>query len=99
MGIMSPLPWYLFLQSVKYIMFDHANADRTEIRKAKCLCHHDLRSPSHHYHGSIDHSCPWGTGVWNLLPVAAKRVADQRRACAIQMMCRIRNKGTANVEM
>jgi hypothetical protein len=54
---------------------------------------------SRHYRGSIDHSCPWGIGVWNLLPAVAKNVAGQRRACAIQMMCRIRNSGTANVGM
>src|ERR1700677_1150075 len=41
------------------------------------------------YHGPIDHFCPWGIGVWNRLPVAAKPVAGQRRACAIQMMCRM----------
>ena len=49
--------------------------------------------------GSMDYSCPCGIGVWNPLPVAAKCVVGQRRACAIQMMCRIRNTGTANVVM
>jgi hypothetical protein len=31
--------------------------------------------------------------------VAAKCVIGERRACAIQIMCRIRNSGTANVGM
>ncbi len=47
--------------------------------------------------GCIDQCCPWGIVVWSLLPVAAKCVVDQRRAWTTQMMCRIRNTGTANV--
>ena len=46
---------------------------------------------------SPHHSWPWGIGVWSLLGAAARGVAGQRRACAIQMKCRIRNTGTANV--
>jgi hypothetical protein len=94
----APLRADLFLQSVKYIMFDHANAigRRSGRRSARAIM------ISGRY--LITTTAPSiilapAASVFGIYCPSQQKVSPASGACAIQMMCRIRNKGTANVEM